>query len=147
MLGISWLKQHDAWIHWSRHRITFNSPHCLLSCRIREPTTVVALAQNPQDTLPEVEPELKPIVVAHKQHPKDTLSEMEPEPQAKPEETPPVEPTTVVPLALPSTLGEERRDKGDGPRMVFPPRNLRKVTHRKVQRKSHKSNTVDQANF
>jgi len=26
MLGISWLKQHDPWIHWSRHRITFNSP-------------------------------------------------------------------------------------------------------------------------
>jgi hypothetical protein len=63
-----------------------------------------------------------------------------------PEETPLVEPTTVVALALPSTLGEEKRDEGDGPRMVFPPRNLRKVTRCKVQRKSHKADTVDQAN-
>ena len=57
MLGISWLKQHDPWIHWSQHCITFNSPHCLSSCRIQEPTTVVALAQHPQETLSEVEPE------------------------------------------------------------------------------------------
>ena len=109
MLGISWLKQHDPWIHWSRHRITFNSPHCLSSCRIQEPTTVVALAQNPQDTLSGIET------------------------------------TRDVPLAPPSTLGEERRDESDGPRTVFPPRNLRKVTRRKVQRKSHKADTVDQA--
>ena len=46
MLGISWLKQHDPWIHWSRHRITFNSPYCLSSCRIQEPTTVVALCHD-----------------------------------------------------------------------------------------------------
>ena len=60
MLGISWLKQHDPWIHWSQHCITFNSPHCLSSGHIHEPTTVIALAQRPQDTLSEVEPELEP---------------------------------------------------------------------------------------
>jgi hypothetical protein len=43
MLGISWLKQHDPWIHWSQHRITFNSPHCLTFCHIKGPTTVLAL--------------------------------------------------------------------------------------------------------
>ena len=40
MLGISWLKQHNPWIHWSQHCITFNSPYCLSSCHIEEPTTV-----------------------------------------------------------------------------------------------------------
>jgi hypothetical protein len=60
MLSISWLKQHDPWIHWSRHCITFNSPHYLSSGHIHESTTVIALAQHPQDTLSEVEPELEP---------------------------------------------------------------------------------------
>jgi RNase H-like domain found in reverse transcriptase/Reverse transcriptase (RNA-dependent DNA polymerase)/Integrase zinc binding domain/Chromo (CHRromatin Organisation MOdifier) domain len=32
MLGIPWLKLHDPWIHWSRHKITFSSPRCLASC-------------------------------------------------------------------------------------------------------------------
>ena len=55
MLGISWLKQHDPWIHWSQHCITFNSPYCLSSCHIQEPTTVIALAQHPRDMLSEAE--------------------------------------------------------------------------------------------
>jgi hypothetical protein len=50
MLGISWLKQHNPWIHWSCHQITFNSPYCLSSCCLQEPTTVVALAQYPHDS-------------------------------------------------------------------------------------------------
>jgi hypothetical protein len=161
MLGISWLKQHDPWIHWSRHRITFNSPYCLSACRIQEPTTVVALAQNPQDTLSGAEPKPRPMsrtpVVALEFNQQDTLSVVEPKPRplpsTKPKETPSVESDVTVPLALPadlptplpSTLGEEKRDESDGPRKVFPPRNLRKVIRRKVQRKSRKPDTVDQA--
>ena len=34
MLGISWLKKHDPWIHWSQHRVTFNLPYCLSKCHI-----------------------------------------------------------------------------------------------------------------
>ena len=127
MLGISWLKKHDPWIHWSQHRVTFNSPYCLSKCHIQEPTTVVALEQHPKDLSSTEEP---------KPHPP---------PSTKPEEHPQVESEETVPLASPSTLGEERRDESDEPRKVFPPRNLRNVIRRKVQRKSHKSDTVDQA--
>jgi RNase H-like domain found in reverse transcriptase/Reverse transcriptase (RNA-dependent DNA polymerase)/Integrase zinc binding domain/Chromo (CHRromatin Organisation MOdifier) domain len=125
MLGISWLKQHDPWIHWSQHRITFNSLHCLSFCRIKGPTTVVALARHPQDPPPAPE--------------ETTLS-------TTPEESPPPTSTaTVVPLALPSTLGEEKRNQSDGLRKVLPPRNQRKVTRRKVQRKTSRTkDTVDQ---
>ena len=127
MLGISWLKKHDPWIHWSQHRVTFNSPYCLSKCHIQEPTTVVALEQHPKDLSSTGEP---------KPHPP---------PSTKPEEHPQVESEETVPLASPSTLGEERRDESDEPRKVFPPRNLRNVIRRKVQRKSQKSDTVDQA--
>jgi hypothetical protein len=79
MLGISWLKQHDPWIHWSQHCITFNSPHCISSGHIHEPTTVFALAQRPQDTLSEIELELEPnpvVTLAHNQQ--DMLSVVKP---------------------------------------------------------------------
>jgi hypothetical protein len=212
MLGISWLKQHDPWIHWSQHCIPFNSPHCLSSGHIHEPTTVIALAQRPQDTLSEVELELEPktpvVAVAHNQQdiplsvvepkprsmskppfvavvhnqqdtalsvvkPKRPLSKTpvvalefnqqdtalsvvkpkpHPLPSTKPKETPSVESDITVPLALadlptplPHTLGEDQRDENDGQLRVLPPRDPVKVIRRKVLRKSHKKDTVDQA--
>jgi hypothetical protein len=155
MLGISWLKQHDPWIHWSRHRITFNSPYCLSLCRIQKPTTVVALAQNPQETLSVVEPEPKPKVVALEFNQQDTLSVVKPKrplPSTKPKESPLVELDVTVPLALadlptplPRTLGEDQRDENDGCLRVLPPRDPPKVIRCKVLRKSLKKETVDQA--
>jgi len=47
ILGIPWLKQHDPWIHWSSHRITFNSPYCLSNCRLESPLTITALPRFP----------------------------------------------------------------------------------------------------
>ena len=126
MLGISWLKQHDPWIHWSQHRITFNSLHCLSFCHIKGPTTVLALTRHPQDPLP-----------AREETTRSAASEESP---------PPMTTATVVPLALSSTLGEEERNKSDGLRKVLPPRNQRKVTRHKVQRKASRiSDAVDQA--
>jgi hypothetical protein len=157
MLGISWLKQHDPWIHWSQHCITFNSPHCLSSGHIHEPTTVIALAQHPQDTLSEEEPELEPNpVVAFEFNQQDIpLSVVKPKrplPSTKPKESPSVESDVTVPLALadlptplPRTLGEDQRDKNDGRLRVLPPRDPPKVIRRKVLRKSLKKETVDQA--
>jgi hypothetical protein len=107
MLGISWLKQHDPWIHWSQHCITFNSPHCLSSGHIHEPTTVLALAQCPQDTLSEVGLELEPNpVVAVEFNQQDIpLSVVEPKPR-------PLSKTPVVALAQTpqETLSEVERD-------------------------------------
>src|ERR1700726_702205 len=47
ILGIPWLKQHDPWIHWSSHQITFNSPYCLTKCGLNSPLTISALPRYP----------------------------------------------------------------------------------------------------
>jgi hypothetical protein len=47
ILGIPWLKKHDPWIHWSSHRITFNSPFCLAKCQLRKPLTITSLPRFP----------------------------------------------------------------------------------------------------
>jgi Reverse transcriptase (RNA-dependent DNA polymerase)/RNase H-like domain found in reverse transcriptase/Integrase zinc binding domain/Chromo (CHRromatin Organisation MOdifier) domain len=56
ILGIPWLKKHDPWIHWSSHRITFNSPHCLHHCQIPRPLTITALPRYPTQAIPLVTP-------------------------------------------------------------------------------------------
>jgi hypothetical protein len=153
MLGISWLKQHDLWIHWSRHRIMFNAPYCLSLCHIQEPTTVVVLEQYPHDSQSELHSETPhdsqselPVEIPH-----DSQSEWKSPPiveknplSSTPEESPPVV-STVAPLALPRILGEDRRDENDGQLRVLPPSDPVKVIRRKVLRKSRKKDTVDQA--
>jgi hypothetical protein len=47
ILGIPWLKRHDPWIHWSSHRITFNSPYCLSQCHLNGPLTITSLPRFP----------------------------------------------------------------------------------------------------
>ena len=42
ILGIPWLKQHDPYIHWSRHQITFCSDFCLSECDVSTPCTLPA---------------------------------------------------------------------------------------------------------
>jgi hypothetical protein len=52
ILGIPWLKQHDPWIQWSSHRITFNSPHCLAHCNLEKPMTITSLPRFPSPSAP-----------------------------------------------------------------------------------------------
>jgi hypothetical protein len=51
ILGIPWLKRHDPWIHWSSHRITFNSPYCLSQCKLNTPLTITALPRFPNPSV------------------------------------------------------------------------------------------------
>ena len=56
ILGIPWLKLHDPWIQWSTHRLTFNSPYCLQSCCISEPSTISAEIKYPRYSPPSLVP-------------------------------------------------------------------------------------------
>ena len=101
MLGVPWLKLHDPWIQWSRHRITFNSPFCLMNCKLNHAYTTTALSSYPTYT-PPVTPEHTPSTTTTK----SILKSIHPDAPRRPREPRTVSWSPDIPSLSPTTTNK-----------------------------------------